>query len=220
MRTEIISCKTIHLELQRAMRETGCCYPVHELDSGLHNVPRRLTDALQAQLDALQCDRVLLGFGFCGNAMVGLTPHCELILPKVDDCISLLMGYRRRHEVTQKMPSYFMSKGWLDGERNIWTEHEYAFQKYGPRIGQEIFDLMFANYRQLCVLDTGCCELSSLLPETQRIADALKLKHTVLAANVQYLRDLLTGPWEETRFLRVPAGTPIRLEQLVPTSAD
>lgn len=68
--------------------------PLHILTDNNHDVPNRLREAIQRELDGIQdADRVLMAFGTCGGAMVGLrTGNFQLILPRVDDCLSLLMG--------------------------------------------------------------------------------------------------------------------------------
>lgn len=43
--------------------------------------------------EAAAFDRILLATGFCGDSFCGLeTRHTELIIPRTDDCISLLLG--------------------------------------------------------------------------------------------------------------------------------
>lgn len=50
---------------------------------------------------------------------------------------------------------YFMSKGWLQGERNIWVEYLRAREKYGEDTAREIMAMMFGSYQKLGILDTG-----------------------------------------------------------------
>lgn len=219
MNTIIIACSTLKNELSCAMEEIGCTFPVIWLESGLHNVPEKLRQALKdslGQADALGADRVLLSFGFCGNALNQLlTGHFELILPRADDCISLLIGSsKRRHQIQSEAGTYFMTKGWLDGERNIWKEYEYALEKYGSKRGQRIFDTMFGNYKRIGILDTRCYPLKPVMEEASRIAGKLNLALDTIPASNQYLIKLLTGPWPQDGFLTVPPNTRITLSDL------
>ena len=71
MKTAVIACKTIEDELNFAMQQTGCTFPVVWLEPGLHNVPEKLHAAVQTAIDDLADDcRVLLAMGFCGNRFV------------------------------------------------------------------------------------------------------------------------------------------------------
>lgn len=208
MITKIIACKTIENELLSAMDITGCHDEILWLESGLHNVPKILHHAIQSALD--QCadaKRVMLAMGYCGNSVVGLkTGAYDLIMPRADDCISILLysdpsqaSIARRRNAT-----YFMTEGWLKGERNIWREYEYAIAKYGEVRGKWIFDTLFRNYDALALLDTGCFPLEAARQETAGIAQKLGLRYEEVAGETGYLEQLLLGPWPDDRFLRVP----------------
>lgn len=218
MKTMIICCKTIEHELLLAAAGTGVSYPVIWIESGLHNVPSKLNARLQQELDRLptDIDRVLLGFGYCGNALIGLkTGAYETVLPRVDDCITLMLGsYRRRLQITKEEGTYFLTEGWLRGERNIWEEYLHTRKRYGEKRAQQIFAAMLAHYSRLGVVDTGACELQQLLPTTERIAAQLGLRHQVLPGSLSLLEALLTGPWEEPAFLTVPPFSTIAAHQL------
>jgi hypothetical protein len=151
---------------------------------------------------------VLLAFGFCGNSVAGLkNGDFELIIPRVDDCITLLLGsYDRR--VSAKN-TYFLTKGWLQGESNIWTDYKYSMKKYGPETGKMIMDMMLEHYTDLGILDTGAYPLDVFAEETRAIAQTLNLTHKVLPASFEYLSELLTGPWLAERFLHIAPGQEI-----------
>lgn len=214
MRCIIISCKTIEKELLAAMEAAGCGWEVRWVESGLHNSPNKLRRRLQELLNGCTgADTVLLAMGYCGNSLQGLvTGDFSLVVPRVDDCISLLLGsVQTRLEHASRLSAYFMTEGWLTGERNIWREYEYTVQKYGDELGREIFDAMFSHYRTLALVDTGCYDLEAARKETGRIARQLQLEDTVLPGTLSYLQQLLTGPWPDDRFLQVPPQSEVSL---------
>lgn len=217
MKTVVIACKTIEDELIYAMEKAENTFPIIWLEQGLHNVPERLREELQTAIDHSGADRVLLAMGFCGNALQGLKISVpELVFPRVDDCISLLLGsVAQRLEVSEQYAAYFFTEGWLRGERNIWVEHEYMLEKYGEEITEELEKSMFGHYRTLGLLDCGFQPIQPLFEETKKIADALHLKQQVIPATVGYLRDLLTGPWPAERFVTLKLGSEITAEELV-----
>jgi hypothetical protein len=202
-----LACETIRDELEHALEDAGGNFRVCWIESGLHNFPDLLRERLRKTLDSLDgCDLVLMAFGRCGNVLDDLcTGGYELIVPDTDDCISLLLGSARgRPEYSREGGTYFLTKGWLQGERNIWTEYLYAREKYGEKCALEIMAVMLKNYRYLSIVDTHSYDLDSILPVTRSIADTFKLRHRVIPGTTRYLRDLLTGPWDEGRFLRYP----------------
>ena len=212
MKTEIVCCETIRNELCAAMESSGARYPVHWLPAGLHNVPKDLHRTLQTIFDQISCGRLLLAMGLCGNAISGAwTRDFELILPRADDCISLLLGQERRLALGREKPTYYLTKGWLDGERNIWAEYQYAIEKYGPKRGKMINDIMYAHYRRLGVVDTGGYQLSEIEPLTHQIADTLGLEHEIFPAGVEHICRLLTGPCPDDLYYRFPPQTRIQI---------
>ena len=108
-----------------------------------------------------------------------------------------------------------MTKGWLDGEHNIWREYQYAVNKYGEETGRSIYSTVLSNYRNLGVLDTGAYDIAGIRGQTEEIAAELGLEHKILPATTRYLRKLITGPWPEDEFLIIPPGSEISAGQLV-----
>ncbi len=204
MENLIIGCRTLENELTAALSRCKDSYEIVWLDARLHNVRKKLKNAVQEILDtASGFNHILLATGFCGNAIAGLeVREIPLVIPRVDDCTSLLLGGYQN-----KLPwldSYFLTEGWLKGDANIWNEYQYSLKKYGKEQTASIFSMMFANYRRLALLDTGCYDLNACMAQARQIGEALSLNLTVVAASIQYLQLLLTGPWDSKRFLLLP----------------
>ena len=106
------------------------------------------------------------------------------------------------------------TKGWIEGERNIMREYEYTIEKYGEETGSEIFDMMFGNYRRIGILDTGCYDMQPVLEETDRIAEALRLRWECFEASNVWLKKLLTGPWDKDSFVALKPGEVLTLNHL------
>ena len=208
MKTLVVSCKTLQLEVEKALRETGRDYPVLWIESGLHNFPDRLRANLQKVLDQVCAKRVLLAMGFCGNSVAGLVARdYELIIPRADDCITLLLGSseeRKRYERT-----YFLTKGWLDGERNIYEEYKYTLRKYGKEQGKDIIRMMLGHYQYMGLLDTGVYDFNTLIAQVGAIADELGLTLKIIPSTVKRLEGLLTGPWSEEDFCIIAPNTEV-----------
>lgn len=113
----------------------------------------------------------------------------------------MLGSFKKRQEISSDTASYFLTKGWLDGERNIWAEFVYTREKYGERKAKLIFRSLLSNYKRLAVIDTKAYHLPAILPETRHIADELNLTHEIIEGNDSFIKQLLTGPWTDDRFL-------------------
>ncbi len=219
VKTLVLACNTIRDELEKAASETECAHPFTWVESGLHLKPESLRRRLQEELDSIaEIDRVILAFGFCGNAVVGLTSrNYELIIPRVDDCISLLLGSMKNRERCGKSGAvYFLTKGWLEGEFNIWTEYQAVLARFGPERTERIYRRMLAHYRFLGLIDTGAYDLDELLPLVSEIASTLKLETRVLPGSDYYMKRLLAGPWNDDEFAILPRHTRVELFHLNP----
>ncbi|MCL2147152.1 MAG: DUF1638 domain-containing protein [Synergistaceae bacterium] len=207
MTSKILACETLRDELEYAIEITGKAYEVVWLESGLHNYPDKLRAQMQGALDTfVNCDQVLMAFGCCGNSVIGLkTGDYQLIIPRVDDCISLLVGSVKKRMTYEK--TYFLTRGWLRGERNLWVEYKYSVDKFGEEMADMLMESMLRNYKFLGILDTKCYGINEIMPEITRITRALKLNRIIIPASVEYLLDLLSGPWGKERFITVPKNS-------------
>lgn len=217
METVVVACETIQNELKQAMEDAGKSYPVIWIESGLHNDPQKLNARLNEVINQIdQAKRVLLAMGFCGNSLNGLeSGEFELVVPRVDDCITLLLGsIKKRREVSRESAAYFLTSGWLKGERNIWVEYQYMVKKYGEESAKNIGQMMYKHYRTLALLDSGVDPIEKLIEDTKVIADTLELEQKVIPGTLNYLKLLLEGPWDKDHFIIKHPGERIELDDM------
>ncbi len=212
MKKVIIGCKTLENEVVKTMEDCGVNCDILWFPSGLHNTPNKLTEALRELLaQAKDYTHALFAMGYCGNSLVGLeSDHLTMVIPRVDDCISLLFGsYTKRRAIFESKSTFFMTDGWMKGERNIWVEYQYCIEKYGKKTGQWIFDTMMGEYTALGMVDTGCYSLAEVEEEARRMARDMKLEYRVHTGTTVYLQELLADSWDASKFLIVSPGTKI-----------
>lgn len=217
MQTVILACSTIRDELERATEATGCRHRFVWVESGLHTVTDSLRQRLQEELDRMNGARkVILAFGLCGNVVVGLkTGEYQLIIPRVDDCITLLLGSKdNRESCIRQGGVYFLTKGWMEGELNIWKQYQSTLDRFGPERTERIYKKMLAHYKFLGLIDTGAYDLAEVLPQAREISAALKLDLLILKGTDRYLKRLLRGPWNHDKFFLIPPSTKIELTHL------
>jgi hypothetical protein len=216
MSTLVVACRTIVQELRLAAKETGCHYPILRIESGLHIEPDSLRERLQEELDHIEnVDMVLLAFGYCGNALLGLKPEgFRLIFPRADDCITLMLGSQAaRNEMCRNCGTYFLTKGWLDYERNIWVEYQGSVKRFGKEKARRIYKSMLRHYQRLGIIDTGAYDLESFLKRAQEIAEELALTPQVIKGTLDYIKRLLTGPWDDD-FVTIRPGETVTMEHI------
>ena len=212
MNTKILSCRTLEKEVRLAMERCHAQMPLEVLKDNNHDVPRKLSACIQAELDQMtDTDRILMAFGTCGGAMVGLhSGDFELVIPRVDDCLSLLMGsMERRYASLENGFGIFLTESWLDHEKSMEAELNRIERTYPPARARKVIQMLYGNFDSLNVIETGAYDVPSILPRTQALARRLELKHRVVQGTTAYLEALLQGPWEPDRFILIPPHTTI-----------
>lgn len=210
MNSIIVACKTIGDELNKVIKETGCKYPVLWIESGLHNYPDSLRKRLQEELDHItNVDQIILAFGFCGNSLIGLkSSSSRIVFPRVDDCITLFLGSQeRRKEIQAESGTYFLTKGWLDYEKNLWAEYQDTVKRHGKERADRIYKTILQHYKRLGIVETGAYDIDEFLKKSQSMAEDLKLKTQVIPGTLDYLKKLLNGPWDDDFIVLEPGET-------------
>lgn len=209
MDTYIIACESILNEVEQVKEEVNCKAPVLWLPMGLHNIPEKLNSCIKEKIkEARDCRRILFAMGFCGYAMEGICSEmAEMVIPRVDDCISLLLGStEKKKQLNSQMGTYFLTDGWMQGEKNLWKEYEHLLKRYGEERGKSVMNTMLAHYERIGVLDTGAYNLEDILPQSLEMAREWNLVHEVFPTQQELLRKLLLGRWNEKDFLIVKPG--------------
>lgn len=207
MGTAILACQTLQDELKLVIKETGVDFPVIYVESGLHNTPELLHKRIQEEINRIDnVDIILLLFGYCGNSLLGVkSDRAKLVLPKVDDCIPLLLGSCEiKKNISKEMGTYFLTKGWLDYENNLLQEYNRCVIRYGQARTSKIMKVMLGHYKRFMLIDTGAYSVESILPQTREFAERLNLCHEVAPGSLRLLYKLLQGEWDEDFFVLEP----------------
>lgn len=222
LKTVGIACQTIEDELKAVYKTLPVPFPIVWVESGLHNFPSRLKERIQEEIDKISgAENILLLFGYCGNSIEGLvSAQARLVVPKVEDCISLLLGgNKKRQALSAETPAFYLTDGWLRYEKNIYWEYEKCLEKYGEDRALRIFRAMFAHYSNLNFIDTGTYNLEFVMNRTAEFAAKLNLKQGIVPGTLKLITKAFLEEWDED-FLIVPPGVHIHLNYGVvsPTS--
>ena len=206
-REVMIACKTLRTEIEHVVATHGVTRPIVWMESKLHNVTKQLASALQEALDSVQdVDRVIFGFGNCGNTVQGLiTGDFELIIPRLDDCVSLVFGSQKRREAYgQQYHALFFTDGWMDEGHNIIDEYNHMLEEYDEETAEEVFGMLYEHYETMAFLDTGLYDVGAVMDRTRFISEMCGLAQVREPGTLSYVERLVLGPWDEELFVRVP----------------
>lgn len=196
------------------------------LDYGLHQVPSKLTKALQEAIDRIdQPSLVVLGYGLCGNGLNGIKAGKHVLLvPRADDCIAMFLGsyaaYRREFDSTPG--TYYLSKGWLESGSNPLEE----YIKYEKRLGQEkamwVMDQQYQNYKRLALVAHSQEDLDKYRPQAQEVArfcERWGMRYEEILGNDAFVRKLVEVAASLDRanedFVVVPPGGELKQSDFI-----
>lgn len=149
--------------------------PITFMSYDYHVRPKSMKEALQSQLDKLtEPSRVIIGYGSCGNGMIGLNagPH-TLFIPRMDDCIAMMLGsYDAYIEEFRNNPgTYFLNKGWLESGNEPMSEYLGYVERYGEKKANILMEAMYAHYTRLCFIAFSEQDLIDYRPKAKKVAD-------------------------------------------------
>ncbi len=183
-------------------------YDIEYLPMGLHYHPNKLRQEISAAMARVSgYSLVILGFGLCGGSLNGIkAPDSRVVMPRVHDCLPVLLGSREKYNELQKgdKRTFYFSGGWVEGERMLIQEYERSCIQFGPKKALKIFRMMFENYRRMMYIHTGHPRDASTLEKMREFAGIFNLPSFETTGNLEYLRKLVLGPWDEENFVIIP----------------
>lgn len=220
MRTVILACQTMKDELELVIRQSGINYPVVYLESGLHNDPEDLRAKVQEQVDTIEADIILLVFGCCGKGLVGIkSSKARLILPRIDDCITLLLGStENRRRIPNEISTYFITKGWLDPAGNVMWSYLDWVERYGEQKALRLTKKMLAHYTRFMIIDTGAYSLDDIIPKIQNSCEKFNMHYDIIPGSLRLLQRLLAGQWD-SEFIILNPGQETAVSDFYPALA-
>lgn len=208
LRTKIIACATVIEEMLPLLPPD---IPYEILDFGLHLQPENLKIALQKAIDNAsdQADVVILGYGLCAMAVVGLRANkCTVIIPRVDDCIAIFLGSREAYqEQSGHAPgTYYLTKGWIEVSDTPFEEHKRLAARYGTERADRMIQLMLKHYTRLAFIDTGQQNQERYRAYARQAARQFGLQYEEIPGSDRLVRKMIFGPWDNEDFVVVRPG--------------
>lgn len=206
MTLKIIACEVMKEELLAAAG--GRTIEFEFLPQGRHNHPDKLGLELQSILNGLTgYAQVILAFGLCGGAAKNLrVGNFTLTIPRVHDCIPLLLGSQASFEKhrREEAGTLYTSCGWTNSDGSVVGEYKRTYEKYGAQKTARIYALMYSGYKRVLFIRTGVPDEDKYLQQSKKIGELLKLDHQITQGDLKYIDKLVNGPWSEEDFITIP----------------
>lgn len=213
MDTLLISCGTLEDEIRKVLATIARPPRLIFTEAALHDKPTfQMRDALQKELDAVgpEVSRVLFAYGLCGGAIKGLfTGDFTLIVPRVDDCLPLLCGSRKKVAEASQIPSFFLTAGWLRFSNKCYYD---TLARMGERKTAMVYKMLLANYKRFLFIDTGAYDLVQARADMEDRLQRHGLSAASVSGDLNWLERLVTGPWPQEDFLTVLPHSQVQWE--------
>ena len=205
----ILTCSSLAEYVNQAQENMGTAWPVVQLDKRYHVEPKDMCERVLETIEDLSKDHdtILVSMGFCGGSWDQVTAPCRIVIPRVDDCVSLLLQRSDRYVPNLKEIGhlYLYEK---DVSESLFTR---IGEDVDPEMADEMIDMYFGNYHHLDIIDTGYndCYSEEYVTAAQEEADRIHMALDYVEGGIGLLEKLVAGKWNK-QFLVAEKGHMIR----------
>ncbi len=216
--TAVVACAVFEAEVRAFATGLSHLVSLTFLPQSLHNEPATLNVALRQTVAAIEADTqaevIVLVYGVCSRGIERIPlRRCRMIVPRAHDCITLLLGSKERYRHYQKTnPAiYWYSPGWnardaVPGPRRhqrLQAEYTAKFDEDEAAYLLAMEKELHAPYTTAAYVDLGIGDAATNIAYTQQCACWMGWDFERVSGDPRLLLDLLSGAWDDERFLSV-----------------
>lgn len=240
----VIACGVLEPEIRQFSENMDHVIGLVFLPIGLHETPALLQRELQRVIDEAEAnpavETIVMVYGLCGQGVENLRhSRCPLVIARAHDCVTLYLGDRSRYADMQREhpDNYWYHPGWIRDKASPGPDRaEHLRQQYAEKFDEEEVDYLLemdraalSHYSRATFVDLGVGDVKRDAAYTQTCAACQNWGFERVPGDPALLLALLSGDWDEERFLIVPPhhvirttgdDTIIRAEPVPDTSAS
>ncbi len=201
MNAVILACSSLNSHVNAAQDKMATNYPVVNVDRKYHEDPKQMKEQITEKIRKLPADidTLLVAMGFCGGSWESISSAKRIVIPRVDDCITLLLYTGDVWHPNLKESGHMYLRDTDTAEYSLEAMQRRLCQQYGGINGSVIFRSMFADYTNVDIIDTGVydCYSEEYVMEAQRNADLVGGALDYVAGSNLLLEKLVSGQWDQ-----------------------
>ena len=196
-----------------------------------HNDPLKLKRIIMQKIDKSISDSgriydaVILGFGLCGNAVIGLSCPVPMVIPRAHDCCTILMGSKEKFisDFGSNLSTRWCSTGYyeraiaegsghISGQQleNHKTSAEYLnyVEQYDEETADYLWETLYPRIEtnKSVYIKTNGFEYSNSFENYSTLMENQGVDLAVVDGDISLLRSLINGNWDDDNFLTIPPG--------------
>jgi len=222
----VIACGVLEPEVRHFTRESTHILERVFLPMGLHETPSVLQTELQLAITRAESnpavETIVLVYGLCGQGVENLRhERCPLVIARAHDCVTLFLGDKERYARYQaeNPGSYWFNPGWIRGKASPGPEREaHLREQYAGKFDDDDVEYLLetdrnslGHYIRATYVGLGLGDAEKEADYTKTCAACMGWGFDRIPGDPALLKALLSGDWDEKRFLIVPPQHVIRL---------
>lgn len=210
----ILACTALKSELEAAKEKTACKHETIYFESDLHISPERLGEKIEKQIvKSEDVNNIYIAMGMCGKAIEGLRTPIRLIIPKVDDCITMLLTVNDDSCLNLKKPGHmYYTEGMAEllekGADFCSTELSYGvlIDRYGKDYADSLLRDIYRGYVGFDIIDTGVVPVENIYDKARNKADIVGCPVSIVPGSNMILEKMCRNEIDE-QFMVFQPGT-------------
>ena len=202
-KTIILACSSLTEYVEAAQASVGTKMRVRYLNRIYHRDPAEMQEHIKA---------------FCGGSWNQVQSRYRLVIPRVDDCVSLLLQTKDEPVSNLKTPGHLYVRAMDPSTESFKAIFERLVKSYNvdeetaKKRHKEWMDL----YNTISVMDTGInqCRRPEYAAVVKKDADWLGAKMEYVEAGIHLLEKLFSGRWDN-QFLVLEPGRAVQKEEML-----
>ena len=209
--TVILACSAMSLHVAAAQKTMKTDFPVIEVDSSLHENPSKMRQKIIETLEQMEksIDTVLVAMGFCGGSWEDIATDKRVVIPRVDDCITLLLHTDDTWYPNLKQCGHLYLRDDIEGKFSPKSIKKNLCSQYGDSEGSFVFRTWFGSYTNADIIDTGAydCHSEAYMLEAMENADLMEATLDYVPGSNLILEKLVSGRWDQQFLVIEPGNT-------------
>lgn len=212
----IVTCSSLEMYVDAAQKSQNTEFDVVVIDRLFHVDPEKMKAGIRREIEKLSpdIDTILVAMGFCGGVWDHVSFSRRVVIPRVDDCVSMLLQtddcYCPNRKETGHMYLYEQNPADFSAF-SLMRDYSEMDTEFAGLDREMLFHMWFDNYHFLDIIDTGMndCYSEEYVMAAQENADQIGAALDYVPGSNRILEKLVSGRWDE-QFLVAEAGHLIR----------